>query len=535
MKGKFLYIIFLLLLSFSFVDCAKRGNPEGGPRDTIPPVIVRSVPENYTTNFKGNEIRIYFDEYIKLKNLQQHLIISPPLDNQPTIYPFSTSRYIRVVFNDTLKENTTYSINFGNSIVDNNEENPFEFFKYVFSTGSYIDSLNVLGTVSDALKIKPDDKITVMLYEVNENYNDSIIYKKKPLYVANTQRAPGFFEIDNIKEGRYLLIGLKDNNNNYTFEPKVDKIGFVADFITIPTEETYHLNLFKEIPEYNLTRPSSLNSQKILFGYEGVGDDIDIEMLSSRPQGFEHTITKDIKSDSLYYWFQPKIESDSLLFKVTNLNRIDTVQVRLQKTQRDSLNLSALKTGIIAFDEWFEITANNPIRRVERDRIEIIDKDSLAVEFNLDFDSRHNIIGFDFLKTERQVYTITLFPEAVTDFFGAVNDTVSFRANTRTAADYGFLSFNVVNVKSYPIIVQLVSERGEVRKELYGTENVSTFNFENITPGNYNVRVIYDENENRKWDTGNFLRREQPEDVVYFPNLLDIRANWTLNETFNLE
>ena len=131
MKGKFLYIIFLLLLSFSFVDCAKRGNPDGGPRDSIPPVIVRSVPENYTTNFKGKEIRIYFDEYIKLKNIQQQLIISPPLDNQPTIYPFNTSKYVRVVFNDTLKENTTYSINFGNSIVDNNEENPFEYYKYV--------------------------------------------------------------------------------------------------------------------------------------------------------------------------------------------------------------------------------------------------------------------------------------------------------------------------------------------------------------------------------------------------------------------
>lgn len=535
MKGKFLYIIFLLLLSLSFVDCAKRGNPDGGFRDTIAPVIVRSVPENYTTNFKGAEIRIYFDEYIKLKNIQQQLIISPPLENQPTIYPFSTSKYVRIVFNDTLKENTTYSINFGNSIVDNNEENPFEYFKYVFSTGSYIDSLKVQGTVSDALRMNPDENVTVMLYEVDENFNDSIIFKKKPLYVANTQRAPGIFEIDNIKEGRYLLVGLKDNNNNYTFESKVDKIGFVSDFITIPTDDSFHLNLFKEIPEYKLARPSALNSQKIQFGYEGVGDDIAIELMSLKSLGFEQTITKDLKSDSLYYWFQPKMETDSLLFKVTNLNTVDTVQVRLQKAERDSLSLSVVNTGIIAFDEWFEITATNPIRKVETEKIKIIDKDSLAIDFNLDFDDKYNILSFDFEKTEKQVYTITLYPEAVTDFFGAVNDTVSFRATTRSVSDYGFLFFNVVNPKSFPIIVQLVSERGVVSKELYGIEKTTSFNFENITPGNYNVRVIYDENQNRQWDPGNFLRREQPEEVIYFQKLLEVRANWTLNETFVIE
>lgn len=535
MKGKFLYIIFLLLLSFSFVDCAKRGNPDGGSRDSIPPVIVRSVPENYTTNFKGKEIRIYFDEYIKLKNIQQQLIISPPLDNQPTIYPFSTSKYVRVVFNDTLKENTTYSINFGNSIVDNNEENPFEYYKYVFSTGSYIDSLKVLGTVSDALKMNPDENVTVMLYEVDVNYSDSIIYKTKPLYITNTQRAPGFFEIDNIKEGIYLLIGLKDNNNNYLFDPKTDKIGFVPDFITIPADTTFHLNLFKEIPAYNLARPSSLNSQKIQFGYEGVGDSIHIEMLSTVPQNFEYTLTKNIKSDSLYYWFQPIMETDSLLFKVTNVNRIDTLQVRMQKTERDSLTLSALNTGAIAFDEWFEITANTPISRVESEKIEIINKDSLAVAFSFDFEKKLNILGLYFEKEERQVYTITLFPGAIADFFGAVNDTVTFKTNTRTVADYGFLSLNVISPKSYPIIVQLVAENGQVRKELYGTKNETTFNFQNIVPGKYNVRVIYDENENKKWDTGNFLNRLQPEEVVYFPKLLDIRANWTLNETFNLE
>lgn len=535
MKGKYLYLIFIFMLSLSFVDCAKRGNPEGGARDTIPPVIERTVPENYSTNFDDEEIRIYFDEYIKLKDLQQQLIISPPMENTPIITPFSTAKYIKIVFTDTLKENTTYSINFGNSIVDNNEENPFEFYKYVFSTGNYIDSLKVLGTVSDALKPLPEEAVTVMLYEVDENYTDSVIYNKKPYYVSSTLRSPEFFSVENIKPGKYLLIGLKDNNNNYNFDPKTDKIGFVDEFIDIPTDTTFHLNLFKEIPEFTMARPSSQHSQKIMFGYEGRGDSIKIELLSDAPRDFEYRITKDTESDSLYYWFKPTIESDSLLFKVTNNQYIDTLNVRMQNKEIDSLNISAVKTGTITFDQMLEITANNPIVSVEKERMELINKDSLAMDFQLKLDERKNILSVDFDKAEREIYTLTLFPEAVTDYFGQVNDTLSFKANTRTTADYGFLSFNIDRAKSCPLIVQLVTEEGDVTQEMSAKEGQTVFEFENITPAKYNVRVIYDTNENGKWDTGDFLKRRQPEEVIYFPKLLEIRANWTLNETFILE
>ncbi|MEX0996367.1 MAG: Ig-like domain-containing protein [Flavobacteriaceae bacterium] len=523
------------MISLSFVDCAKRGNPDGGARDTIPPVLLRTVPENYSTNFKGNEITVYFDEYIKLKDLQQQLIISPPLENQPIITPFSTSKVLKILINDTLKDNTTYSINFGNSIVDNNEENPFEFFKYVFSTGSYIDSLKVQGTVTDALKINPEEKVTVMLYEVDENFTDSIIYNKKPLYIVTTQRDPENFEIENIKEGTYLLVGLKDNNSNYTFEPKTDKIGFVNHFIDVPRDTSYRLNLFKEIPDYKPARPASLNSQKIQFGYEGLGDSIKIKLLSNQPDDFEYRITKDLKSDSLYYWFQPKIDSDSLQFQLTNRGQVDTLMVRMQKTERDSLLLSALKTGALAFDERFQVTGTTPLKNIDTNYIEIVDKDTLSIQYDFDFDQKQNVLSFDFEKTERQLYTITFFPEAITDFFGDVNDTISFKTNTRTTADYGFLAFNLENTKSLPLIVQLVTESGEVRKEILGIENQTLFSFENIIPGSYYVRIVFDENQNGKWDTGNFLRREQAEEVIYFPKLLDIRANWTLNETFNPE
>jgi uncharacterized protein (DUF2141 family) len=506
----------------------------GGPRDTIPPVIIRSVPENYTTNFEGNEIRIYFDEYIKLKDIQRNLIISPPLENQPTLYPLSTSRYIRIVFNDTLRKNTTYSINFGNSIVDNNEENPFEYYKYVFSTGSYIDSLKVSGRITDAIKLLPEEFVTVMLYEVDETYTDSIPFTKKPLYITNTQKTPDVFQIENIKAGKYRLIALKDNNNNYTFQPKVDKIGFVDEFINVPADTTFLLNLFKEIPAYSLTRPSSVNSNHIMFGFEGKADSLRIEKLSSVSEDFNYHITKDSKRDTLNYWFQPSIDLDTLRFKVTNAFLIDTVEVRQRIAPLDSLRLTPVKTGVLAFDEAFEISGNLPLIAFQKDKIQIMDKDSAAVSFEASLNSYINLLSLSFEKAERQNYTITFLPKAVTEFFGTSNDTVQYKVTTRTVSDYGFMTLNLNNVASYPIIVQLVTDKGELRRELYATENRS-FEFENLTPGKYYVRVVYDTNENRIWDTGNFLEGRQPEQIIYYPKLIEVRANWTLNETFTLD
>lgn len=535
MKGNYFYIFFLLLFSLSFIDCAKRGNPQGGLRDSIPPVILKAIPENYSTSFKGKEITIQFDEYIKLKDLQNQLVISPPLDNQPVITPFGTSKTLNIVINDTLKENTTYTINFGSSIVDNNEDNSLDYFKYVFSTGSYIDSLKVLGTISDALNLKPDEKVTVMLYEINEQFSDSIIYKHKPLYVTSSQSSPGFFSIENIKEGNYLLVGLKDNNFNYKFDPKVDKIGFLERPISVPTDTTFNIKLFKETPDYSMVRLSSNNRQKLQFGYEGNVDSLQIELLSPKPSGFENQLTKEKDKDTLNYWFTPKIETDSLSFKVSNRSKTDTLSVRLKEEETDSLVVSLLKTGTLLLDEPFVITANTPIVTFDKERIQILDKDSAFVDFNIDFDMFHNTVNLQFEKEERQVYTLNLYPESITDFFGVVNDTLQFRANTRSISDYGFLSLTLENVQEYPLIVQLVTEGGAVRKEFYAEDEQSTFNFEHILPGMHYVRIIYDKNKNRKWDTGSFLKKQQPEKVIYFPKLLDIRANWTLNETFVLE
>jgi hypothetical protein len=243
-------------MAIAFVSCAKRGTITGGLKDTIAPKMVSSLPKNYSTNFNGKDIKIYFNEYVKLKNVNKQLIISPPMKRQPEILPYTASKYITIRIKDTLQPNTTYSFNFGKSIEDNNEGNPYQQFKYVFSTGSYIDSLALNAKVKDAFDLKVADYVTLMLYEVNEKYTDSLIYKQAPRYITNTLDSLKVVKFENIKEGKYQLIALKDVNSNNKFDPKTDKIGFQKEYITIPNDTLYELELFKETTPFKAVNVS---------------------------------------------------------------------------------------------------------------------------------------------------------------------------------------------------------------------------------------------------------------------------------------
>lgn len=541
LKHRLLYIPILFLFCLSFVDCAKKGTPTGGPRDTIPPVIVKSTPENYSINFTGDEIEIRFDEYIKLKEIEKQLVISPPMKYNPIISPLSTSKTLKIKILDTLKSNTTYSFNFGKSIVDNNEGNEFEYFKYVFSTGSYIDSLKVSGVVKDAQMVTPEIPTTVMLYEMNEAFTDSLIYSEKPTYITVTQDSTGYFELTNLKEGKYFLLALKEKNNDYIFQPQNEKIGFVNQTVSTPTDSTYFLTLFKETPDYKIARPSHVNKNHILFGYEGEGDSIKIDLLSSVPADYDSAVFKDEKKDTLHYWFKPAVENDSLVFKISNRERVDTTTVRMRDLFKDSLTISAVKTGTLKLKDTFKLRANIPLVSFDSEKIQIISKDSSLIESSLRFNSKYNLAEIYFPKQEDKSYAIKIFPGALTDFFGKTNDTLQFNISTQNSSDYGTLNLNLVNVERLPVIVQMVDKKYKIVAEKYlpvissdETEKNEIF-FDEITPDKYYLRIIYDDNQNKMWDTGSFLERLQPEQIIYYPSILEVRANWSLNETFILK
>lgn len=526
--SNFIFIVFIALI---FINCANRGTPQGGEKDITPPKILKSEPENYSINFSGKTIKIYFDEYIKIKDIQKQLIISPPMKTQPEITPLGgASKFITIKIFDTLQPNTTYAFNFGNSISDNNEGNPFPYYRYVFSTGDYIDSLTVKGQIFDALNRKPDTFVSVGLYEVDSTFNDSIIYKENPKYITNTLDSVSTFSIENIKAGTYMLYALKDVNTDNKFQQKIDKIAFHNQFITIPTNTFYDLKLFREEPDFKALRPQLMAGEKIVFGYEGDYKNMKIKLLSDTPDDFKFSITKDIKADSLYYWYSPKLEADSLLFKVTNKDFEKDYTVQIRNLKRDSLTIKATPIGSIGYEEDFKITASIPFKSFDASKMTIMSKDSLFVDFTSSFDTINNSYAFNFKKDEENAYKVQVLPEGFTDLFGETNDTLKYNLKTKKESDFGYARFTLVNAK-YPIIFQLTNDKGDVKFEQY-SEKPEAIDFLNLTPAKYFIRIIWDTNGNKKFDTGNYLKKIQPEKVSFFKEV-EIRADW--GESVTLE
>lgn len=536
MFKRFFAFIFLVFMAMALMQCARRGRPSGGPKDIAPPVLLKAEPANMTTNFKEKSIRLYFDELVKLKDVQEQLIVSPPLKYLPDITPQGgANKFIEIKIKDTLLENTTYTLNFGQSIVDNNESNPNSFLSYVFSTGDYIDSLEVKGAVKDAFNQKVDEFVSVMLYAIDTAYTDSTIYQKPPNYITNTLDSAVIFTLKNLKKGKYALFALKDDAKNHTFDQTSDKIAFLRDTIAIPTDSTYLLTLFKEIPDYKIPVPSLAANNRISFGYYGNGDSIEISPLSVLPDTINSTILKERDKDTLNFWFTP-YKMDSLIFTVKNetLKVIDTFTVKNRKVGIDSLRIETNQQGALSFNKAFKILANTPIIAIDTTKMSLFNKDSVNVDFKVLLDSVANTLDFDFAVEPEENYELKLVPGAITDFFGIENDTVNFRLRTDKYEDFGTLNMTISTAEeSYPILVQLTDENGKMEQEIFATEP-QRFEFNYIKPGNYLIRAIFDENGNGQWDTGNFLKNIQPEKVSYYPEVIEVRTNWELEQTFTI-
>jgi len=515
------------------INCAKKGRIEGGPKDTIPPVFVKAEPANYTTNFDGERIRIYFDEYIKLKDFQKQLIISPPLKNTIISPQGTASKYINIAILDTLEANTTYVFNFGQSIQDNNEGNPYSYFKYIMSTGSFIDSLTVKGEIKSALSQFPDNFVTVMLYEIDSTYTDSIIYKENPRYVTNTLDSLTTFELSNLREGTYAIAALKDEDANFTFQPKKDKIAFIKEHITVPTDSSYVLTLFNEEIPVSTSRPRHTGAGKITFGVQGAIDSVRLEMISKVDETVVSTLSRKRNKDTLDYFFKPVIKPDSLLFVATGPSLRDTLTVKMRTLPADTLVINKLTKATLDLKQPFELGSSIPITEVDTTLISVVRQDSISVPFTIDTDAFTKTTRVRFETAENEAYTIQMLPEALTDFAGNKSDTLSYKVRTKEYIDYGDLNFTIANANEFPYIVQLVTEKEEVVQERF-TNGQTDFTFNILAPGKYLVRLIKDANGNQRYDSGDYLKRQQPEAVIYYPKVIDIRAGWLPTEVFTL-
>lgn len=528
---------FLLFFLLILIGCAKRGSISGGLKDTIAPVLKVSFPKNYTTGFTGQSIKLTFDEYVKLKDINKQLIISPPIAKKPQILPLTASKTVSVNFLEPLEPNTTYSLNFGQSIEDNNEGNPYRQFKYVFSTGTYIDSLSISGSIKDALNKTPDNFVNVMLYEVNGQYSDSIIYKENPRYITNTLDSSATFKIENIKAGKYRLVAMKDVNNNYRFEPKTEKIGFIDKIISIPNDTLFEIKLFKETEKFKAFRPSQSSGNSAIMGFEGNPKDTKLT-LKKGEENITTYVSSIPKKDSLQLWFKPfKIEKtaiDSLQLSVSKGTYNQQFIFKIKNQKKDTLNLT-LPSKILPLGETLAINSSIPLTKIDVSKMQLINKDSLAIPFKIDFDVMNLKLKIDFTREPLERYKLKLFPEAITDFLDQSNKKeIVFAFETKNTSDYGNLRLNLENVKQFPVIVELTNKNGDVQLSYY-SENNTQIDFNLIKPEVYTLRVIYDNNKNGEWDSGNFLEHKQSEEVIYFPKEIDVRANWDVQQTFILK
>ena len=522
--------IILVILNFS---CAKRASPTGGPKDSIPPILTNASPKLNTTYFNKTGFTLTFDEYISLKDISKQLIISPPLNSdQYKVLPASgASKKISLELKDSLLENTTYTFNFGNSIVDYNESNPISFFTYTLSTGANIDSLYIRGNIIDAFEKDTQTFISLQLYPVDSVYNDSVIYNKKPLYVTSTLDST-IYEFKNLREGKYNLIALQDVSGNYFFDQSIDKIGFLNSLIELPKDSVINLRLFKERKNFSWASPNFVNEHHVVLAYFGDYKNESFSLISKVPKTFQSLVTKSRETDSLNYWFKgAKLDSIKFEFEIQDTLRTKTAYLR--KPVEDSLIIKSVTTGSLKLKSKFEVSSNLPIVSVDSTFVQVINVDSVNVPVSLKVLENYDRILIDFEVLPNDKYNITLLPNALEDFWGRTNDTLTFNTPTKKIEDYGNIYLRVIHNLPHPYIIELIQNKKVIRRYDSPLEG-GIYSFELLDPGKYFVRLIEDSNNNRRWDTGSYLDKVQPEKVIYYWKEIDLRANWDMNETFNV-
>ena len=529
--GIYFLISFVLVSSF---QCARRSLPTGGFKDTLPPNIVNTSPKMNTVFFDKEKITITFDEYIKLVDLNKQLIISPPLEpNKYKVKPQGTvSKKIQIELLDSLLENTTYTFNFGESIIDNNEGNLLPFFNYAISTGAIIDSLEIKGKITDSYERITDSYTSVYLYPIDSTYTDSTIFLKKPFYATSTLDSTAY-NFRNLRPDKYQIVAIKDISGNYIFDQSVDKIGFIEEPITLPGDSIINFRIFKEVPNLHWSRPFFINKNKIGFGYFGKPEPSAIKVQSKVPRNFRYIINKDRKTDTLNFWFRGSM-IDSIKFGIKEKDTTKTYTIQIKDIKPDSLVISSITKNSIELIDSFKIKSSLPIVKVNMDLINIVGLDSLEVQFEAFLDKNYDELALTFDALPNDNYKIEFLPDAMVDFWGQTHDTLRYSVKTRPISDYGNLYLQILREDKSPFILELVDLKGKVLRRYDKINDSDYYEFKYILPGKYLFRYIKDKNGNKKWDTGNYLKKIQPEIVYYSTDTIDLRANWDINQQLRI-
>jgi hypothetical protein len=540
-------IIWAILSAIIVAGCANETAPTGGKRDDTPPKIRKATPENFTTNFTSKEIKLTFDEYIRSEGFAK-VLISPPID--PALKFKMSGKTLTIKLPENLRPNTTYTINFGDDIKDVNEANVLTNFTYVFSTGNFIDSLKIRGKVIDVAKAEEAEGFTVSLYQ--EDTADGIL-SSKPFYFAKTDKG-GNFEIRNIKEGKYHIYTLKDQNFNYIFDQPNELIGFSDSLISITDTivKEIALTAFQQFPKkLFVSEKKSIEPGHLQFVFSRP---VNSFILTSSFSSDSNLTYQGIKNDTITYWFtKPYIKRDTMYLQV-NDTLLDTLRMDFKFIEYDSLyvpnkyplsivNKTVTRESISVAEakargeDLFKpliLKLSRPIAEIDKNKALSIFEDSVRnpvkSSFELDGTNKQDI-KVKFQKKEKTMYTVEIPDSMFRDIFGIWNRKIVY-AFTSTAKDsYGNILLNISGAsesKSY--LVQLLNAQDVVVEEIR-LKGVATKKekVENLLSGVYKIKVIEDANGNGRWDTGDFYKKKQPEKIIINPNAYTLKGGWDLD------
>ncbi len=536
----YFYHFYWLLLLALFYSCAQIVSPGGGAKDITAPSVEKFIPDSAATNFKAKSIAIYFDEYIQLVDLQKELTISPPMHHQPDIK--AKGRMLQIEITDTLKTNTTYVLNFGNSIRDFTEGNIKKDFQYIFSTGNIIDTLKLSGGIKYATDLKTEKGILVILFN---DKTDSVPYKIGPFYFARTN-PDGSYQISHIKPGLYKAFALKDENGNSRFDIPTESVGFSDTLVKISRNQKLDFTLFKEETKKQLLLKHYVRGYaSIVLLFSKPVKSLSYEALNpgTKTQTFltEYNLTR----DSIRIW-TPEFTNDSLHFKIIVEGEIiDTLKIGTTQFQKDNGGrgeafklvgtMNAAKTKPLDINKSLELTFSYPIKEYKPENIFLTNGKQKITSTNKNHkDSLGRKFSFDFDLIQDSLYRLEIVPGTFIDIFGLTNDTLKTEFKLQEERFYGTLKM-ILKMKKTPIkcIVQLVNDKGSVSKEDILYESKELF-YPYLSPGKYRIKIIYDTNEDGKWTTGNYLLHKQPEKISFFAGEINIRANWDLELDWDL-
>lgn len=581
-----------LLLSILLIitaACAKVSAPTGGLRDKVPPVVVKSVPDNGAKNFMGKRVEITFNEYVALDNINEKFMVSPPMKKKPRV--FLKGKSVVAEFEDKLKDSTTYTFNFLDAIKDLNEGNVLENFQFVFSTGSVIDSLSVTGNVYNARNLEVPEKTQVLLYS---SLADTSVIKQLPDYISRVDMN-GYFRIDNIRSGEYRLYALKDDDNSKNYNRTEEEFAFLDSVIFVSADKSYipfvkdttpkkpappviktatqattpalatpvlkseyQLSLFlAKKKDHYLTGSSRDNKYLLSYIFSLPPDSMKVVFSIPDTGREKYFIEESRKGDTLKIWLtDSSLYSQSLISTILKYPFTDTLGVLGYKTDTIPMRFvtpratrgTKIASSALKIENNITGGAVKPgIRIVFKTESPFVAPDTSLIKFYLVADSIKKKVPYTFLADSlnagRLIFDTKLVPKkkylfiADSAAFGNIlnerSDSIGISFSARDPESYSKMTLNVKNCSGASII-QLLNNTEKVLSAIRIIKD-GKIEFPLLENGFYRVRVIYDLNDDGEWTTGDFMTGRQPEPVSYYPGEIEIKTGWDVVQDWDLK